>query len=381
MEVFVVRFIPIEKLVTGMILAQDIFSFYGSYLPLLTKGQCLNTTLIQRMQSYGLQGAYIQQTSQENSSILRSKIPSPIRQEALSIVENFFASIRNRNQQDGMQVLQNVDTIVNELVETLKENKGMLVNISDLKSYDDYTYHHSVSVAILSMAMGTYMGLSGKQLHKLGKSALLHDIGKVQVPIQLIQKPGKLTDEEFEEVKHHAEFGFEYLLKHSKEPEDIANIIRHHHEKYDGTGYPLGLKGENIPFFSRIISVADVYDALTSNRPYRKPMQPADAVEYIMGGCDTLFDTEVVKAFMDKIELYPKGSYIELSNHKIAKVLSCHKTRPLIELVDTKSIIDLSQDPNYLNVVIKRCCEEPPSQILASETELETAFSQTKKGL
>ena len=352
------HYIPIEELENGMMLARDVFPHGGDYIPLLTKGQCLNPTFIRRLYVYGIKGVYIQENfSAETSS---PTINQPVHKEALASIENVFRAIRENTKADSVQAIQQLDVVIDNLADTLLKNSNTLINIDHLKSYDDYTYHHSVNVAILSMAIGTFFDLPKEDLEKLGKSAILHDIGKTRIPIDLIHKPGKLTSNEFEEIKHHSQCGYDCLMENGQEMSDVPKIVLHHHEKFDGSGYPSGLQGEEIPFFSRIISVADVYDALTSHRPYRSPIQPISATEYIMGGCDTYFDSQIIDAFLHRIELYRIGSYVKLSNGAIGQVIGYEQQlRPILRLYPSEKIIDLYHDPKYLNIVIRGTCHPP----------------------
>jgi HD-GYP domain-containing protein (c-di-GMP phosphodiesterase class II) len=183
----------------------------------------------------------------------------------------------------------------------------------------------------------------------------MHDIGKTAVPVEIINKPSRLDEDEFNIIKNHPAAGYEYLKNANIGDEKMWLGVVCHHEKVDGSGYPLGLDGNEIPIWSRIISAADVYDALTSTRPYRTPMQPAEALEYIMGGIGSSFDYDVVSSFAKKVELYPVGSYVQLSNGVIAIVLdSKNATRPVIRNLETGDVYDLQSDRQLLSVVISR---------------------------
>jgi len=182
---------------------------------------------------------------------------------------------------------------------------------------------------------------------------MLHDIGKMMIPLQIINKPSQLDDGEFDIIKGHPSEGFRYLFENHIGDEEIWAGVRHHHERMDGTGYPSGLAGADIPIMSRIVSVADVYDALTSIRPYRRPMQPAAALEYVMGGANHIFDFDVVTAFLEKIQPYPLGSFVELSNGKLAMIVNNeHPMRPTVQVLETGQILDLYGDHRCLDLVI-----------------------------
>ena len=181
-------------------------------------------------------------------------------------------------------------------------NKSSSSHIAVIKNYDIYTYHHSLSVASLSLAIGIELKLDDRQLEHLVLCALLHDIGKTLIPLGVLNKSNPLTTDEFALVKSHVEKGSQYLKEHLHD-EDILRGVLYHHEKYDGSGYPHGLRGKEIPLFSRIISVVDVYDALTSLRPYRKPVPFMAAANFIMYEMKNSFDSEIVKILPSIVHL------------------------------------------------------------------------------
>ena len=280
-----------------------------------------------------------------------------LREEAIATLQNTFNDIlvSDSGIYGSADTLQPMDKVVDKLVHTIIFDRKALVNITDLKSFDDYTYHHSLSVAVLSIAIGRQMGFSANQLNKLGMAAMMHDIGKTAVPQDIIQKPARLNNHEFDLVKGHSKAGTLYLMQSAFGNEKLWRAVLCHHEKIDGTGYPNGLRAQAIPMWSRIISVADVYDALTSARPYRTPMQPADALEYVMGGINSAFDYDVVQALVHKVDLYPVGSCVELSNGELALVLGGDAPgRPIVEVLGRGDVVDLFRDRRYLSVVVRR---------------------------
>ena len=191
------------------------------------------------------------------------------------------------------QVCTMATKAVNRLVSSV-ENKGYCF-VSELKSYDARTYQHSLNVAGLSLAIGKEMRLKTEKLEQLGLCALLHDIGKTRLPISLINKTNPLTDNEYKVIKTHSEQGGNYLKEKNLQDADILSGVLHHHEKFNGSGYPSGLMGDRIPLFSRIISIADVYDAVTSARPYRKPVPASEALDLIIFEVGHAFDYEIYK--------------------------------------------------------------------------------------
>lgn len=176
----------------------------------------------------------------------------------------------------------------------------------------------------------------------MGISALLHDVGKLYTPSEILDKPEKLTYEEFQIIKQHSENGFRYIKENLDIDTKVYLGIYQHHEKYDGTGYPLNIKGEKISLFARIISIADVYDALISDRPYRKGVLPSEGIEHIMGGSGTLFDHRLVKIFSKKIAPYPIGTCVNLSNDLVGIVSKNHPSyslRPSVKIIQADNKI------------------------------------------
>jgi len=284
-----------------------------------------------------------------------------LRKEAVTGIRSLFNTADEdlRNNSDNMttayQAVKDLDVIIDQLVNTVAtESANGLVHINDLKSYDEYTYHHSLSVCVLSITIGQALGFNRSELKRLSRCAIMHDIGKIRVPYGLITKPGRLTPAEFEIVKRHPELGVRYLRSEHIGNEELWRGILHHHEKFDGTGYPLGLKGKEIPLYSRIIAVADVYDAITSYRSYRKPISPPVlAVEMIMGDAGSAFDYDIVSVFVRKLELYPVNTIVELSDKRKGRVTdNKNAMRPILETLDSNSILDLSELRNLSLAII-----------------------------
>lgn len=191
--------------------------------------------------------------------------------------------------------------ITNSILESMKSKTTALLSLSKLRTYDLYTFSHSINVFYLSVTIGSMCGLDQRRLFDLGMSAILHDIGKMNIPKRILNKRSKLTDSEFTMIKTHASEGFSFVKKNISIPEAAFPGILHHHEKYNGTGYPVGIKGEQIDLFARIISVADVYDAMTSNRPYRKALTHNEAIGFIRDNSGIHFDPKIASVFLDSI--------------------------------------------------------------------------------
>jgi HD-GYP domain-containing protein (c-di-GMP phosphodiesterase class II) len=243
--------------------------------------------------------------------------------------------------------------IAEKMVNQMIENAPVSVDMIDLRNFDDYTYRHSVNVAVLSTVIGMHLGYTKEYLNELCTAALLHDIGKQMLYPEILNKPGFLTDDEYEHIKEHPQMAYDIL----KERMDISAKVRisvlSHHENEDGSGYPRGLKGDEIFAFAKIIHVADVFDALTSKRPYKQPYAKSEAVEYLMGNCGRLFDTKVVEAFINSISVYPKGMEVLLSDGRrgIVSANRNNSLRPVVRLFNGEEI-NLNDFTMYRNVII-----------------------------
>ena len=213
-----------------------------------------------------------------------------------------------------------VAPLVDEINQSIERNASALLSLVRLKTADDYTYMHSVAVCALMISLGLRMGLRGDELHQVGMAGLLHDIGKMGVPPDILNKPGKLTDVEFAVVKNHPMQGWEMLKKAAFCDPIPLDVCLHHHEKMNGTGYPERLIGENISLHARMGAVCDVYDALTSDRPYKHGWDPGEAIKRMAEFRHGHFDEMIFQAFVKTVGIYPTGSLVRLKSGRLAVV-------------------------------------------------------------
>jgi HD-GYP domain-containing protein (c-di-GMP phosphodiesterase class II) len=307
----------------------------------------------------GFQGVYIDDDISRDIQVVNT-ISDELKYRARREIKSLFVSVEQNSKSKTATHMDNLGNYISEMVDELLYNRNVMVNVIDIRTYDDYTFSHSINVAVLSIVIGTVLGMGRKTLHDLAMGALVHDIGKVFVDKKIINKATKLTTEEFNEIKKHSQMGFNYICSNSKIPEDARSAVLMHHEQYNGNGYPAGLSGNDIHIFGRIICVADVYDALTSDRPYRGAMLPSDAIEYIMSGYNTLFEPSIVEAFTKKVAPYPVGTCVKLSSGVLGIVVKNFESsclRPKIRIIQdnkpTNEFIDLAHDRTALNVTIK----------------------------
>lgn len=352
--------VPIDNLKAGMMLARDVSSTSArEYRILLKKGTILTGESITMLRSRGIKtvkviGADGDDDFDEDQS--EEEIKNEHIENALSELNDIFES--NEIRELSQDAVKKVDNIADDILADLKNDSSYLGNqMIALQNYDDYTYKHCLRVAMLSTSICYEMELTPRETKDVIISALLHDIGKSNIDHDIIIKPGKLTDEEFEEIKRHPIIGYDVLRNSGCYSQNIMSGVLFHQEKFDGTGYPRGMKGYQIPLIARIIAVADVFDALTSNRPYRKPWSVAETEEYMLGSCVTHFDYDVVAAFLRAFNPYPVGTMVSLSDNSHGVVIShnVNVLRPVVLNMGVEfngRMVDLSNDFQYLSLMI-----------------------------
>lgn len=218
--------------------------------------------------------------------------------------------------------LSEVATVVEQISASVLRHPTALISLTRLRTADEYTYIHSVSVCALMTAVARQMGLPAEQVLLAGQAGLLHDVGKMRTPVEVLNKPGKLTEAEFALMQRHPEDGVA-LLRQWGASAEVIDVCLHHHEKFDGSGYPRGLAGTQISLLSRIAAVCDVYDAISSTRPYKTAWSPAEAIRR-MAEWKGHFDPQVFQAFVKTLGIYPIGSLVRLSNEQLAVVVEQH---------------------------------------------------------
>ena len=230
---------------------------------------------------------------------------------------------------DGRLDVQLARDTIEPMVESVLRNPDAMIWLSRMKKYDSYMYHHSVGVTIWGIAFSRHLGLDKTALREIGLGCMLFDVGKTKLPHALLMKPGELSETEWHVMRNHVDYSLNLLEGASDITERILSLVRSHHERYDGSGYPDRLKGNQIPTFAKIAAMADCYDAITSPRPYSKTRSPYEAVREIYGWRGSLFQPEVVEQFMQVVGVFPTGSLVELNNGAVAVVIAQNETRRL----------------------------------------------------
>jgi putative nucleotidyltransferase with HDIG domain len=210
--------------------------------------------------------------------------------------------------------------LVEEISDSVSRNPGAVISLARLKTADDYTFMHSVAVCALMIALARQLALDEQKTRSAGIAGLLHDLGKAAMPMEVLNKPGKLTDAEFAIIKSHPEEGYRMLLEARQVDAVALDVVLHHHEKTDGSGYPKRLKGAEISLFAKMGAVCDVYDAITSNRPYKAGWDPAESLRKMAEWSNGHFDPTVFQAFVKSIGIYPIGSLVLLNSGRLGVV-------------------------------------------------------------
>ncbi|MGM0593269.1 MAG: HD-GYP domain-containing protein [Pseudomonadota bacterium] len=247
-------------------------------------------------------------------------------------------------------------SLTDETVDSLMDNENTLVWLTLLKRKDEYTSFHSINVCVLSVLFGRYLGLSEDELRVLGLGALLHDIGKMRVPLAILNKSSRLSSEEMAQMQQHPALGVEILADSSGIPPQVREIVHSHHERIDGSGYPRGLEGDEIGLYPMLVSIADVYDAMTSDRAYHLRISPHEALNVMYGWASSHFPEELLEAFIRCLGIYPVGSLVELSSGEVGVVLTVnrenHLSPTLLLVLDrNKAPYDL---PKTLNLELQQ---------------------------
>ena len=211
-------------------------------------------------------------------------------------------------------------SVVEEISASVMRNPGALIGLARMKSKDQYTYMHSVAVCALMISLARTLGLGDEQIRQAGMAGLLHDVGKMMMPLEVLNKPGKLTDEEFSLIKNHPVEGHKMLQAGIGISETVLDVCLHHHEKVDGRGYPDRLGNEQISVYAKMGAVCDVYDAVTSDRPYKDGWEPAEAIRK-MAEWTGHFDQVVFHAFVKSIGIYPVGSLVRLESDRLGVIV------------------------------------------------------------
>lgn len=315
-----------EDLNVGMTLARSILDPYNNRV-LLTAGQKLTSHYIYRIKEIGIPAVFIK----DNLGIEEVEpIVSGITiQNATQALKDSFQNCLNTGRLRIDKLKGQVEAIIHDIV----TNHDIAFNISDIKNYDDYTYQHSVNVCILATLIGVSKGYNQSKLYELALGAILHDIGKITIPHSILNKPDRLNAKEMKLIQAHPWEGFNIIRNNNQVPLLSAHVALQHHEKLDGLGYPRNLNGDNIHEYAKITAIADIFDALTSDRPYRAGFSNEDAIKIMSSEENMKVEVEYIDMLSHHISLLPSGSVVLLSTGDTAVIIEENLKTPYAPVV------------------------------------------------
>ncbi|TLM98827.1 HD-GYP domain-containing protein, partial [bacterium] len=303
-----------ENLATGTVITKAVYAHDGTLL--LPPGTVLEAAHLKQLRESGINAVHVKNRTQSCQSE-----QSCTKQAALQTVKSVFRKLILKD----MVEAGSVRTAVSDILYRVVKDRNIMVHLTDVRALDNYVFTHSVNVCMLSLLIGFFMSLPGERLKELGMAALLHDVGLNYIPQDLLYKKGELTPEEYETIKKHTTYGFERLTESRHIPAVAAQVAGQHHERVDGSGYPFGVGSTDIHLFARIVAVADVFDALLADRPFRKAFFPHQAVEIIAANSGQ-FDAGIVDVFINNVVIYPLGSVVRLNTGDIGVVVDMNKS-------------------------------------------------------
>ncbi|KLO21577.1 diguanylate cyclase [Marinitoga sp. 1197] len=342
------KFLPLNKIKSGMIVAMNIKDFKGNVL--FKKGTILNKEKINIIKNNGIFRIPVIEKKAEIKSVsdaahAHSFISKELLDKSFEKVKDIFEEIMNTGKIDIAKIEEVAVNLTKEMQKNFSDK--LYVPLKKLKTYDEYLYSHSLNVMILGSLIGLENGMSDEELTELALSGLLHDIGKVKIPLEILNAPRKLSSEEFELIKNHVLYAKDFLENSGITDKRIINGALEHHERYDGSGYIFKKKGKDISNYGRILAVSDVYDALTSKRCYKKPWTPYKTLSYILSHVNKHFDPSFTQNLVNALGLFPPGMKVMLNDGSEGIIIATNrsnKMKPIIKVND--DIIDLLEEKN-----------------------------------
>ncbi|MFE4710397.1 HD-GYP domain-containing protein [Paenibacillus sp. NPDC056722] len=321
------RLVSVSRLQPGMRLGKKIYSDEGMIL--LSDGVELTDSLIKRLGRIDIGYVYVQDSLTEDV-VIEGMLQDETRNQALKVIKTQFQDMSGASgiTKGFYHLDKKFSGVMDSILDEMSAQETPMIMLLEMHTADNYLYVHSLNVCLYTLVMAIAHGYSKAELRVIGLGALLHDIGKTQIPVKIVQKPGKLTDEEFRQMQAHTEIGYRILKDEPNIPLLSAHCALQHHERIDGSGYPRGLKGGEIHEYAKWIGVADSYDAMTSSRVYKKAMLPHQAVEALYVGSGTLYEQRQLELFRDRVAIYPLGLTVKLSTGQSGVVVKIDSTTP-----------------------------------------------------
>ena len=342
------RLVNVEDLTPDMQLAKTIYD--KKNIPLLKEGSRNLNKYVKNIKNLGIFYVYVKDRVSENIE-LDYIVSEKLRYQAKNALKTIANDLENGNRID----LERIKKLIEKIIESIVLNKDKLFHVQSVRNKDEYVFAHSVNVTILSIKTALKMNVQRKVVKDLALGTMLHDIGKIKINSNLLEKREELTDREYEQVQKHVDYGYKLLKSEFDIPTLSKYVVRFHHEKNDGTGYPQGREESKLHQAVKIVSVCDVFDALTSDRPYRVRWANNKALDFIVSHGGVTFDREVVKAFKDVVALYPIGTKVTLNNGRKALVSGHNEyfpERPEVKIIEDHqgNQLEQPQDLDLLEV-------------------------------
>lgn len=340
------RLVNVDDLTSDMELAKTIYD--ENNIPVLREKSRNLDKYVKHIKNLGINYIYVNDEVSENIE-LDYIVDEKLRYQAKIALKDIANDLKNEERID----LEEIRKLIKKIIESIVIDKDKLFHVQSVRNLDDYVFAHSVNTAILSIKTALSMNLNRRRVKDLALGTMLHDLGKMKVSSGLLEKERELKDYEYDKVKKHVEYGHEWLKIEFNISSLVKYIVRFHHERNDGSGYPEGKKEEDLHEVVKIVSVCDVFDALTSDRPFRQRWANNKALDYIISHGGVTFDREVVKAFKDVVALYPIGTKVTLNNGKKALVSEHNEyfpERPVVKVIEDKKGAKL-EDPVEVNLL------------------------------
>ncbi len=340
------RFVPVDAILSGSILGRNIYT--DNREPEFKAGREIDEEMVRRFQLEGYLGCYVEDDFSKNV-----KFPYFVSE------KTFVQALLAVKSAKPEKILKVARLIYDELA--AKKEEERIISEFDIRSLRTYTLHHNVSVGMICAAIGFKMRMEADDVKNLIAAGLSHDLGKNLISASILCKKGQLSDEEYQEIMTHPEKSVEVLRENGEMNAFIYQAIALHHENENGSGYPFGKRDREIPLAAKIIHVADVYDALTSHRPYQRAYAPKDAIAYLKSGAEILFSRKVVGALEEILSPFFVGTTVHLSNGEYGLVIGMTPIlkRPIVHMLGSGKMVNLARDPAYENILITNSCIMP----------------------
>jgi len=362
------RSINLDEIQPGMYLSRPLISSDGTVL--LHEGIEMKDRYIQYLRKQGFTSLFIGEPEDEDATEIEEEFYDPKqRKEAVDAAREVVNHFRVGK---GIQ-LDRVKSIVSNMINQLAQNPEKMMHLLDLRRKEKYIFSHAVNTCILSVMTGLAMGYDAEKLDELGLAAMLHDVGKIKFARRLaLQFPDYLSGSERKEYKQHPNYSLEILQENSDLPAGVVNACYQHHERWNGSGYPLGLKGDAISEYAQIISIADVYDRLISGMPHRRATPVYYAVAILNKAAGEYFSPAIVEKFNQNVAMYPIGKTVRLNNHQIGVILGVgikSKTTPVVRITS-------SHNSNDINQLLELDLKKNPECFIVDFEEINSSYVQ-----